>query len=206
MEQDWLTHYGIKGMKWGVRRTPEQLGHERPKKRGAAAKMAKTAVATAAVAGAIGSMSRRKHRSHEESEARVLSDEELKSRNDRMRLEKNYANLKEETRRSRDDFVREATSDVSNTLKSVKEWNDKAMAKERRKERLDLRSMTDQELRSAISRAQLERQYHDFFAKEEPISEGRQWVSDVLDMVTPVVTVAGTAVSLALGVKALRAK
>lgn len=26
-----LSHYGIKGMKWGVRRTPEQLGHK-PKK------------------------------------------------------------------------------------------------------------------------------------------------------------------------------
>lgn len=25
-----LAHYGVKGMKWGVRRTPEQLGH-RPK-------------------------------------------------------------------------------------------------------------------------------------------------------------------------------
>lgn len=28
-----LFHYGIKGMKWGVRRTPEQLGHKRRSQR-----------------------------------------------------------------------------------------------------------------------------------------------------------------------------
>lgn len=28
---DYFKHYGVKGMKWGVRRTPEQLGHK-PKK------------------------------------------------------------------------------------------------------------------------------------------------------------------------------
>lgn len=27
-----LCHYGVKGMKWGVRRTPEQLGHRKPAK------------------------------------------------------------------------------------------------------------------------------------------------------------------------------
>ena len=28
-----IYHYGVKGMKWGVRRTPEQLGHNRKKAR-----------------------------------------------------------------------------------------------------------------------------------------------------------------------------
>lgn len=33
IEQDWLEHHGIKGQKWGVRRTPEELGHYIEKKK-----------------------------------------------------------------------------------------------------------------------------------------------------------------------------
>lgn len=30
-EKTYLAHFGIKGMKWGIRRTPEQLGHKKKK-------------------------------------------------------------------------------------------------------------------------------------------------------------------------------
>lgn len=33
MENNELYHHGVKGQKWGVRRTPKQLGHDKPKKR-----------------------------------------------------------------------------------------------------------------------------------------------------------------------------
>lgn len=32
MANEYLMHYGVKGMKWGVRRTDEQLGHDAHKK------------------------------------------------------------------------------------------------------------------------------------------------------------------------------
>lgn len=51
MIENHLEHYGIKGMKWGIRRTPEQLGHKPSSKKkkssiGSALKKAGSAVAS----------------------------------------------------------------------------------------------------------------------------------------------------------------
>lgn len=43
-----LYHHGVKGMKWGVRRSPKELGHEPPTKAGKRAK-AKAQLKSAAV-------------------------------------------------------------------------------------------------------------------------------------------------------------
>lgn len=59
-----LRHYGIKGMKWGVRRTPEQLAR------------------------ASGNS-----RSERRKEAKSMSDAELKSKINRLNMEKQYVDL-----------------------------------------------------------------------------------------------------------------
>ena len=65
MNNNELYHYGIKGMKWGIRRTPAQLGH----------KPAKTTT------------------SQRKSEMKKMSDAELRSRINRIQMEKQYMQL-----------------------------------------------------------------------------------------------------------------
>lgn len=66
--QNELYHHGIKGMKWGVRRSPQQLGHS-PKK--------------------VSSKQRRKN------EMKNMSDAELRRRINRIQMEKQYMQLTE---------------------------------------------------------------------------------------------------------------
>lgn len=65
MYSDELYHYGVKGMKWGIRRTPAQLGHRTKKS----------------------STSQRRE------EMKKMSDTELRNRINRIQMEKQYMQL-----------------------------------------------------------------------------------------------------------------
>lgn len=67
---DELQHHGILGQKWGVRRTPAQLGHETGGKRKASEGEPK-----------------KKHKLTE------MSDDELRQRINRLNMEEQYVNL-----------------------------------------------------------------------------------------------------------------
>lgn len=71
---DELYHYGIKGMKWGIRRTPAQLGH-------------KTKIANS---------EEKRQRKLDLKYRRQLSDKDLDQKIERLKKEKQFKELSEE--------------------------------------------------------------------------------------------------------------
>lgn len=118
-DEEVLCHHGVKGMKWGIRRTPEQLGHKTgsSKKKTASAKTSSPKSSTtkkpevkkpSIISRASQTMAKRKEvkqqKAEEKKQARAekkpekkniseLSDAELRSRINRMEMEKRYRDL-----------------------------------------------------------------------------------------------------------------
>jgi signal recognition particle subunit SEC65 len=83
---DVLEHYGIKGMKWGVRRTEEQLARARGKRFGRKSKEPPPQSEDAKRARASAEKVKKEGVSS-------LSNQELQQLNKRLNLEKNYSDL-----------------------------------------------------------------------------------------------------------------
>ena len=76
MDNNYLIHYGVLGMKWGVRRTPEQLARARRR-----------------------SMTDESHKDYKKAHTRKsvksMSDAELRNRLNRLQMERQYSRLSE---------------------------------------------------------------------------------------------------------------
>ena len=82
-----LAHYGVKGMKWGIRRTPQQLGHDTMvlNKASKMAGDAKNAVQE------IDKIRKLSHKS--DTSIKSMSDDELRRRINRLNMERQYSQL-----------------------------------------------------------------------------------------------------------------
>ena len=101
MYNDYLYHYGVKGMRWGVRRTAAQLGHL-VKKVGSTTK---TAIKN--------QIERRKPVSS-------MSDEDLRKRLERIRMEMQYKQAVESLNSKKESPVKKLLSDFgNNTVSSI---------------------------------------------------------------------------------------
>ena len=110
MDNDELYHYGVKGMKWGVRRTPEQLGHLKKAASAAGKAVGSAAKKVASVAGSAYSSHRQKKAEEEAKKNRrkplsELSDDELRARISRLELEKRYRDLQPQQASKGESFV-----------------------------------------------------------------------------------------------------
>lgn len=125
---DELYHWGIKGQKWGVRRYQNKDG-------------------TYTKAG------KKRYAKSYETEAREMSDQELRSKIDRMNLEKRYVNLTT-NRNSRTSRALDTASKVTNIGSNAgKMANDSYKLKDQKNPRADLTGKTLDATRKSVNTA-----------------------------------------------------
>lgn len=172
-----LTHHGIKGMRWGVRRYQNKDGSLTAEGKKRAGRKASS-----------------------------MSDEELTSYIKRKNLEKQYGKLSKESEGpSKVEKTKKVIDTTSNLVNQAKKMNRESIESTKTKEKLDLSKMTDKELRDRINRADLERRYNDLFAKETTsVSRGQAFAADILEASGSVLAIGSSALGIALAIKELR--
>lgn len=175
-----LYHWGIKGMKWGVRRYQNKDG-------------------------SLTNAGRKRY----ESEADKGDYNQTKSDGTRFKQTKkgNVESLKPDAKRyarEDDEALRSVVNESKNLTSNLKSMNDASIrrAKNKRTE-MDLSNMSDKEMRDKINRALLEKQYRDMFAPQTT-TKGREYLSNILDTAGSVLTVGSTALGIAISMYTLK--
>ena len=97
----------------------------------------------------------------------------------------------------------EASSKLVNDIRNVN--NNSLRNSGKRRKKLDLSSMSDNDLRSRINRAILEKQYNDIY-NPKVVSRGRRVATSILEGIGTALTITGSALGIAVAVKELRGK
>lgn len=190
VDKVYIAHHGIKKQKWGRRRFQNPDGSLTP----------------AGILRYRKSAKEKKESTKKKTEnVKDMSDDDLRSKVKRMEWERKYNNLTEDKTPSKLVKTKKIVDLSSDMINQAKRSNDDYIRSTRKKEKLDLSSMTDQELRNKINRAMLEKQYSDIFAKDTyDVSKGQIYASKILEAAGTTLALGSSALSIALAVKELK--
>lgn len=171
MRNDYISHSGIKGMRWGIRR------YQNPD--GSYTELGK----------------RRRNRdieenSHKKNKNKVTPDPNRWVKEDRTRSKAVV------------DSTRSLTNSMSQTADAY--INLDRRAAKRKQKRLDLSDYSDQELRTALNRELLERQYNDVFNAPKTRAAGAETVRDILQVVGGSLAIVSSGLGIALAYRDLK--
>ena len=176
MDKSQLTHYGIPGQKWGVRRYQNADG-------------------TRTTAG-----KKREQKNKKDN----LTDEQKQEYIKKATLDKNYNRLKNEEYTKKIDPVISIMKDSSKAMNDLSRQAKEQAKPQVIKQKMDLSKMTDKEMRDAINRHFLEKQYNDLFAPETVVVDrGKQQLSNMLAIGAAALPIATTAISMAMSIALL---
>lgn len=174
-----LYHFGIKGMKWGVRRYQNKDG-----------------TMTAAGKKRYAREAREQgYKDYDESTGNYYKKNKKGNKNELEFDANKYA--KQDLQRSK-----RLTDETAQAARNASNLNNK-LQRNKQKPRMDLSKMTDKEMRDQINREMLERQYSDMFSPQKT-SKGREFVNKFLEYAPDTLAITSSALAIALAVKELR--
>ena len=129
---------------------------------------------------------------------REMFDSESKDLKERRKYTADASRwMKEDTERSK--RLADSSRNLTNDLKRAVDTS----SKNRKVPKMDLRTMSDKEMRDQINRAYLEKQYDELFNPKRE-SKGREYASRTLETAGNVLAITSSALGIALAIKDLK--